>query len=239
MPSAIGGQAAISFLPAGSMVDFAGSTAPSGWLMADGAAVSRTVYSDLFASIGTIYGSGDGSTTFNLPDFRGRFARYNDDMGTARDAAFVNATTVTAGSFVVGRRYKIVTVGTTSFTSIGAASNTVGVIFTATGVGSGTGTALQSELKNKSQADALQGHWHSVNDPAHSHPRAASAGPGSNQIPTDQSASVQYGASRTPDQAVSTGLTVRAASSDGSNGSPRTGEETRPINLSCNRIIKY
>lgn len=85
--SALGGQAAISFLPAGSMVDFAGTTAPSGWLMCDGAAVSRTTYASLFAALGTAYGSGDGSTTFNLPDYRGRFARYLDNMGTVAGAA--------------------------------------------------------------------------------------------------------------------------------------------------------
>ncbi|MDB5160348.1 MAG: hypothetical protein JWO99_611 [Candidatus Saccharibacteria bacterium] len=50
------------------------ATAPSGFLLEDGSAVSRTTYSDLFALIGTTYGSGDGSTTFNLPDARGRVA---------------------------------------------------------------------------------------------------------------------------------------------------------------------
>ena len=52
---------------------FAGSTAPTGWLICDGSAVSRTTYSALFAVIGTTYGTGDGSTTFNLPDFRDNF----------------------------------------------------------------------------------------------------------------------------------------------------------------------
>ncbi len=51
---------------------YGGSTAPSGWLLCDGSAVSRTTYSALFAVIGTTYGSGNGSTTFNLPDFKGR-----------------------------------------------------------------------------------------------------------------------------------------------------------------------
>lgn len=240
MPSALGGQAAISFLPAGSMVDFAGTTAPSGWLMCDGAAVSRTVYASLFSALGTAYGSGDGSTTFNLPDYRGRFARYLDDMGTVQNPAFIDATTKTAGAFVVGRKYKIVTVGTTSFTSIGASSNTIGVVFTATGVGSGTGTALESyRLHGTAQADAMQGHKHSVNESAHSHPRAASAGPGGSQVPNEQTVAVQYGAGRIPDQAVTTGLTVQNPSTDGSNGNPRTGEETRPVNLASYRIIKY
>ena len=52
---------------------FAGSTAPTGWLICNGSAVSRTTYSALFAVIGTTYGSGDGSATFNLPDFRNNF----------------------------------------------------------------------------------------------------------------------------------------------------------------------
>ena len=50
------------------------TTAPSKWLICDGSAVSRTVYADLFANIGTTYGEGDGTSTFNLPDLRGRFA---------------------------------------------------------------------------------------------------------------------------------------------------------------------
>jgi microcystin-dependent protein len=54
---------------------FAMSTAPSGWLVANGSAVSRTTYAALFAAIGTTYGAGDGSTTFTLPDLRGYFVR--------------------------------------------------------------------------------------------------------------------------------------------------------------------
>lgn len=53
---------------------FGGSTPPSGWLFCDGAAVSRNTYSELFAAIGTTFGSGDGVATFNLPDFKGRVA---------------------------------------------------------------------------------------------------------------------------------------------------------------------
>jgi len=59
-------------LPAGVMVPFAGAAAPSGWLLCDGAAVSRADYAALFDAIGTTFGAGDGATTFNLPDPRGR-----------------------------------------------------------------------------------------------------------------------------------------------------------------------
>ena len=60
--------------PAGSMIMFGGAVAPTGWLFCDGAAVSRETYAALFAAIGTTWGAGDGSTTFNLPDARGRSA---------------------------------------------------------------------------------------------------------------------------------------------------------------------
>jgi microcystin-dependent protein len=64
---------------------FASSAAPVGWIVADGSEVSRTGYAALFAVIGTTYGSGDGSTSFNLPDLRGQFIRGWDDAGgTAR-----------------------------------------------------------------------------------------------------------------------------------------------------------
>jgi microcystin-dependent protein len=60
---------------------YAGSSAPTDWLLCSGAAVSRTTYAALFAVIGTTYGSGDGSTTFNLPDLRGRAVAGVDNMG--------------------------------------------------------------------------------------------------------------------------------------------------------------
>ena len=64
-------QAAI--VPTGCVIPFAGNSAPTPyWLICDGSAVSRTAYASLFAVINTIFGSGDGSTTFNLPDMRGR-----------------------------------------------------------------------------------------------------------------------------------------------------------------------
>lgn len=59
-------------LPIGAITQFSGSIAPTNWLFCNGQAISRTEYSELFATIGTTYGEGDGSTTFNLPDFIGR-----------------------------------------------------------------------------------------------------------------------------------------------------------------------
>lgn len=75
--------------PSGAVIHFARGTAPSGWLKANGAAVSRIAYSNLFAAIGTTFGAGDGFNTFNLPDLRGEFIRgYDDGRGVDSGRAF-------------------------------------------------------------------------------------------------------------------------------------------------------
>lgn len=75
--STVGG----SSVPAGVYVPFGGPIAPIGWLLCYGQAVSRANYQSLFTAIGTTYGAGDGSTTFNLPDLRGRVVAGKDNMG--------------------------------------------------------------------------------------------------------------------------------------------------------------
>lgn len=80
-------------LPSGVVVDYAGGVVPSGWLACDGSAVSRTTYAALFAAIGTTHGSGDGSTTFNLPDSRDRVsigAGGNTALGVTDGVAAAN-----------------------------------------------------------------------------------------------------------------------------------------------------
>lgn len=85
--------------PVGIVQMYAGATTPNGWLPCDGSAVSRTAYVDLFAAIGITYGAGDGSITFNLPDFRGLFPRgagsqtlngitYATSLGSKQNDAF-------------------------------------------------------------------------------------------------------------------------------------------------------
>lgn len=73
-PAWAAGPAGGTGVPTGCVLPYSGAAAPSGYLLCDGTAVSRTTYSDLFAICGTAYGVGDGSTTFNLPDMRGRMA---------------------------------------------------------------------------------------------------------------------------------------------------------------------
>ena len=67
-----GSAGGASGVPTGSIQEFAGASAPAGWLTCDGSAVSRVTYPALFAVIGTTYGAGNGSTTFNLPNRKGR-----------------------------------------------------------------------------------------------------------------------------------------------------------------------
>ena len=74
-------------VPVGTIQSHSANTAPSGWLICDGSPISRTTYSDLYSIVGTTWGSGDGSTTFTIPDFRGWFMRgFDGGSGTDPDA---------------------------------------------------------------------------------------------------------------------------------------------------------
>lgn len=77
-------------LPVGIVQAFAGTTIPMGWLLCDGSAVSRTTYANLYACIGTTYGAGDGSTTFNLPNLVDKFVEGSATAGTQRSAGLPN-----------------------------------------------------------------------------------------------------------------------------------------------------
>ena len=86
-----------SGIPLGTILSYSANTLnpPEGFLFCDGSAISRAMYPDLFALIGTLYGSGDGSTTFNLPDLRGRVAQGASDtnpVGTYKTAGLPNIT---------------------------------------------------------------------------------------------------------------------------------------------------
>jgi microcystin-dependent protein len=74
------------------LMPYAGSSAPTGWLLCYGQAISRTTYSALYAVVGTTYGAGDGATTFNLPDLRGRVVAGKDDMGGSSADRLTNQT---------------------------------------------------------------------------------------------------------------------------------------------------
>jgi microcystin-dependent protein len=166
-----------TLIPAGFFGDFAGTTAPAGWLACDGSAVSRTTYAALFSAIGTTWGAGDGSTTFNLPDRRGTFARGAGSHGTE---------TMANGSPFAGP-------------AVGAFED-----------------------------DQMQGHWHEKYVALEN--RAASTSAGANNI-------VENDASATNTVAGADDV-VRNPTADGTNGTPRTGDETRPFAVGVLVCIK-
>jgi microcystin-dependent protein len=94
-------SSAPSYVPTGGMMMWGTASAPTGYLLCNGAAVSRSTYSALFAVLGTAYGSGDGSTTFNVPDFRDRFPV---GAGTTYSA---NSTGGSADAVVVSHTHSI------------------------------------------------------------------------------------------------------------------------------------
>jgi len=83
-------------IPVGAIFPYSGTSAPSGWLLCDGSAVSRTTYSTLFSLLGITHGQGDGSTTFNVPDLEGRFLR-GVDNGAGRDPDAASRTAMNTG----------------------------------------------------------------------------------------------------------------------------------------------
>jgi len=108
-------------LPSGLILPFGGAAAPSGYLLCYGQAISRSTYSTLFSAISTTYGVGDGSSTFNLPDLRGRTIAGQDDMGGVSANRLTDAVTGGLNGDTLGD-----TGGTESHTLTSAQSGLVG-----------------------------------------------------------------------------------------------------------------
>lgn len=95
------GQLSSGTFPVGAIIDFAGSAAPTGWLVCGGQALSRTDYAALFAVIGTAFGAPDGST-FQLPDLRGRVSAGRDFSVNSSNANRLTSTTISPNSTTLG-----------------------------------------------------------------------------------------------------------------------------------------
>jgi microcystin-dependent protein len=90
-------------VPVGGMVDYFGTSSPSSnFVLPYGQAISRTTYSVLFTLLGTTFGTGDGSTTFNVPDLRGRFVAGKDDMGGSAASRLSGASITVGGATTLG-----------------------------------------------------------------------------------------------------------------------------------------
>lgn len=145
----------------GMVAAFAANVTPTGWLKCNGAAVSRTTYANLFAIIGTTYGAGDGSTTFNLPDLRGETIRGWDDARGVDSGRVI-------GSWQDGQNKSHTHTGTTSSdshthtwsgtTSSDSHTHTVTSIGTALATTSGNGASVGSSARTTSSYS----HTHTV-----------------------------------------------------------------------------
>jgi len=146
-------EAVASVIVAGSVQAFAMSTAPTGWLKANGAAVSRTTYAALFAAIGTTYGTGDGSTTFNLPDLRGEFVRgWDDGRGVDSGRTSGSAQSAYAGSFYVNADPDDGDGQGGSFRSVTAINFNSGQVIVSNGEGDGTVTVTPGDARPRNVA---------------------------------------------------------------------------------------
>ncbi len=168
-----------ALLPPGSVIAFAGSTAPAGWLKCDGSAIARNTYAPLFSNIGTTYGAGNGTTTFNLPNLTGSFIRGYDSGGTVDPNTYTYTGTVTSGSATItGITPTGVVVGQTitdadsyvpGGTTVIAVTGT-----TVTMSAQATNTATESITFSgrpfgSTQTSAFQTHTHGYTDPQHLH----------------------------------------------------------------------
>lgn len=146
------GVAAGSTIPSGAIMDFAGSSAPDGWLLCYGQAISRTTYATLYSVIGTTHGSGDGSTTFNLPDCRGRTTAGKDNMGGSSASRLTSSGSGITGS-TLGASGGVETV-TLSTSQIPSHAHSNGSLAAASG-GSHTHSVYVRSATGQSQPTAL------------------------------------------------------------------------------------
>lgn len=182
-----------SLLPAGVSMDFSGTTVPTGWLEEDGSAVSRATYSNLFAAIGTIWGVGNGTTTFNLP---GMARRTSVGRGGSSSGTLGN----TVGS-IGGEETHVLTTAELASHSHGSGTLTNSTSSISGTVGGSDGT-----------------HNHTTNDPGHFHTTALNDNNGSTatysvdlQTPADASAGTTYNVFTTDTK--QTGLAITTTNS--------------------------
>lgn len=200
-----------ALVPVGTILPYGGASSPnSSWLLCYGQAVSRSTYSSLYAILGDLYGVGDGSTTFNLPDLRGRVPVGNDAMGgtaanrTQRTStitttnASATATVGSATGLSVGMYVESANVP--DGTTITAISGTTITLSSGSGVTAGTGTAARFSILHDANVLGMAGgsdvhQLTAAQLAAHSHgiTQGTSGGSGNNSYPANNNLGVNSG----------------------------------------------
>lgn len=134
--------------PPGTIMAFAGNSTPSGFLLCDGSSISRTTYADLFAAIGTTWGSGNGSTTFNLPSLNGYWLKGSSTAGSSISAGLPNIT----GSINNDFTHRVWTVGSASGALSASTATRTNLVS-----GSGTSPSLSTLSFNAKNSNSLYG----------------------------------------------------------------------------------
>lgn len=149
------GVANFGHIQPGDILFHAKNAAPPGFLKCNGGAISRTTYADLFAEIGTTFGAGDGSTTFNLPELRGEFPRFWDDArGIDASRVFGSA----QGDLVKTHAHPSLAALYNQFNTVtGFASGTNATVFQGTGNPAVTGDNYSGGAENRPRNVALLG----------------------------------------------------------------------------------
>jgi len=224
LSASITAQGVSSLVPAGVILAFGGATAPTGWLLCEGALVSRTTYANLYAAILNAHGSGDGTTTFALPDYRGRFIRGRDNAA-ARDADRALRSAAQAGgntADAVGSVQSIATANPTGTTN----KSTTGISVSGTFASSG-----HQHYGNYGRGGDTVGRFISFASPS------VPAGITHTINTSDEGGQRILGAWASGSVSVDAGFT----STPNGTASPSLGSgdnETRPLNAYVNYIIK-
>ena len=218
------GAAPVDSTPTGSVIAFAGASAPTGWLMCNGDAVSRTTYAALFSTLGSTYGAGDGSTTFNLPDLRGEFVR-GLDGGRGVDSGR------TLGSAQSGQN--------ASHSHTGSAASAGAHSHTASSSSSGSHSHSGSAASGGSHSHSHDVPWRTTTVPAGSADSVFGANLGSGGTTSTDGAHT-HSLSIYSDGAHSHSVTVNSGGAHDHTLTINTsgGTEARPRNIAMNYIIK-
>jgi microcystin-dependent protein len=237
--------------PAGAVTAMSTATCPSGYLSANGTAVSRTTYPDLFTAIGVMYGSGDGSTTFNLPDYRGEFLR-GWDNGAGRDpdaASRTNRGDSTTGDNVGTKQGDNMIAHTHSGSTLSGVTSVdgahthaaTGLTATASSAGAHTHTFSATGSFNDNTVTGTNGSWDKENNNG-SLIQKLTVSTVANSVSVSGTTSSDGAHTHTitmGGSVASAGAHSHTVTISGSTGSAGAGTETRPRNVNVLYCIKY